>query len=174
MSIAIEQQLQQARQQLSDYCCNVCQAKCCRSGCTTIKTVAAVELIIGHDSAKFRAKGYLRTNADGHLSLLHDAAMPCPKLQRNNEGIARCTVHGNESRPSVCNDYPLFLNKDRDTVIPADNCQAVQQGLLTEFFTHVQQSGYKISWTYNNGLEKSGRDCETSAGNITTLDTVDK
>ncbi|MDA3855149.1 MAG: YkgJ family cysteine cluster protein [Candidatus Woesearchaeota archaeon] len=128
--------VESARNSISDYCMNVCHAKCCQFGFLSMNHSQAI-LILG----KFE-KEYLKNNLlikkEGDKYHLNLGAKPCLKL----DDKFLCKIHLNENRPRLCKDYPLFIVGKY--VISASSCPVIEKNLLDEEFKVMESLGYKI------------------------------
>ena len=60
----------------------------------------------------------------------------CRHLAKNDI----CKVHS--KKPRVCSDYPIFIVKNY--IVTANNCPAVDEGVLNECLDELREIGYKI------------------------------
>jgi len=126
-----------ARKSISRYCIEECKAYCCRKGYLVMSKLEA-DLITKKKLTSFEKSGNIKRMADGKFSLNLDFNdLSCPSLKD-----FKCKVHKNISRPSVCKEFPLFL--EGATIRLSSRCPAVRSGLLYPYIKRILLLGYKL------------------------------
>lgn len=114
-----------ARNSLSNYCINICQAKCCRRGQLLLELKESLEI---YPHAKADDQGYVRVPLENG----------CPKLDTNFS----CTIY--EKRPRTCREYPLYPKGK--LLLVATSCEGVQKGKLDKHLQLLKKQGYQIKY----------------------------
>ncbi|MCH8519137.1 MAG: YkgJ family cysteine cluster protein [Nanoarchaeota archaeon] len=128
---------QKARESLSNYCINICGAKCCKVGKLLLQTNQEVETISGVEHiGKFIEDKTLERTQNGFMTYNLEKE-PCRHLKEN----VFCSIHKSDKKPIICNDYPLFLTKKY--VIASQQCPAVVGGELNTYIKEIKKLGYK-------------------------------
>jgi len=125
---------QAARDSIGSYCMTVCKSKCCRRGFLSLND-DQVATVIGPDPKMHEHR--LEVIRSG-IQLLDIRSQACPALTADN----KCSVYGSKLRPKACNDYPLFLHGTM--VVVAQDCLAVQNGLLDPYLKDLKGKGARI------------------------------
>ncbi|MFH1276260.1 MAG: YkgJ family cysteine cluster protein [Candidatus Woesearchaeota archaeon] len=129
----------EARKGISRFCYEECHALCCRKGFLPVK-LKELQMIAKDKLVDSCLNGHVNKNSDGNYSLFmgkFDA--PCPALLDH-----KCTIHSSKSRPQVCRDYPIFLDREKKEVKLSPKCPAVQENKFYGYEAKMQALGYKI------------------------------
>lgn len=131
-----EELANKARESLSTYCFTECKAKCCRKGFLLLKA-EEVPLMQGVDKEKLKV---IPTAEDGREFVLNlgEKETGCPNLQDY-----KCMIHKNPNRPKACQDFPLFIWKNK-TIMVTHACPGVRENMLYPFLAEFKMKGYKI------------------------------
>ncbi|MFP4401603.1 MAG: YkgJ family cysteine cluster protein [Candidatus Nanoarchaeia archaeon] len=128
---------QEARDSLSSFCMNVCGAKCCKVGKLLLQSDEEVETISGAENiGQYLEDGTLERTQNGFMTYDLEK-QPCQHLKES----VLCSIHKSEKKPTICNDYPLFLTKQY--VIASEQCLGVVSGELDTFIAKIKALGYK-------------------------------
>lgn len=121
-----------ARESISSYCIDECGAYCCRKGQLTLN-VDNVLLFVDTVAIGVNNKTIKKLKFDYIL----DMNKGCPNLDG-----AKCKIHTNVNRPTVCLEFPLFLESGIVRLSP--KCPAIQAGKMYPFVTELINCGYKL------------------------------
>ena len=125
-----------ARSKISDYCINTCKAKCCNVGKLLLQTNEEVETICGEENiSKYAEEGIIEKTQNNFVTYALEK-QPCRHLKDN----VFCTIHKEDRKPTICDDYPLFLTKTY--VIASPQCPAVTHGEMDEEIEKIKQLGF--------------------------------
>lgn len=127
-----------ARASISNYCINICEAKCCRSGKLLLQGANEVKAVLHtqEHAQNLINKGILtpgNNSGNFHLNL---EKTNCLNLIQN-----KCSIHKDPLKPKICDDYPLFFVKGYVLASPA--CNAVRDGLLDSYIEKLIKLGIK-------------------------------
>ena len=129
--------LKNARNSISDFCMNECKSLCCRKGKLILLSDLEITAVVGDKKNEYLKDGTLVQSESGNL--IYDfSKVPCKNLF--NESL--CKIHKSNSRPKVCQDYPLFLKNNY--VIKASTCPAIENGLIDKELKEIEKLGYII------------------------------
>ncbi len=133
----IDHILRKARQSISSFCYEECNAFCCRK-CYLILKPSQVDEVTQGRKTEMMKDGLLTEMKDGRYSMYMGAAdLPCPSLKEN-----KCSIHTSRKRPKTCRDFPIFV-KD-DMVLLSPRCLAVRMGLLYPYVKRLMMLGYRV------------------------------
>ena len=109
-----------------DYCADVCQARCCRSGNIYFDPKYIDLITLGHPELVRVNQGVV------WLSIKHG----CPSLSDDN----RCMIYDEKGRPDCCRDMPLkYRERGEERFLKIHLCPAVEDGILNEHLKAVLQ-----------------------------------
>lgn len=132
-----QQIAKQARKSISKYCIEECKAYCCRKG-YLILTEKECELVALGRKADLITKNLLKHLPASKYSLnIGSKDAPCPCLKD-----FMCTIHKRKYRPTVCKDFPLFL--ENNEIRLSTRCPAVTAGLFYPYVHRLIKLGYTI------------------------------
>ena len=126
-----------ARNSISDYCINVCKAKCCKRGKLVLFNDSEICAIVGKNKTKYLKNKILEKSKITKNYYYNLEKEPCKNLLQND----LCSIHKDKNKPKICDDYPIFLTKK--CVIIAKDCEAAQNNLLEKYITEIESLGYK-------------------------------
>lgn len=117
----IEDLANKARNSISTFCSEECQAYCCRKGYLVMKP-DEVKVVTHGNNAPLEKEGLLKQLPNGNFSLhMSKREQGCTSLDNNN----RCTIYHDVKRPKTCHDFPIFIRKKQIFFSP--RCLAVKQ-----------------------------------------------
>ena len=126
----------EARNSISSFCINECNAYCCRKGYLTLSD-SEMKLIVGDLEEELIEKDILKSVKDGEWALfLGTPGLPCPRLKDS-----KCTIHDNPGRPSTCDQFPLFVLEGKNLRL-SNRCLAVKQMKLYPYVKQLREMGY--------------------------------
>ena len=131
----IDKIAQEARDSLSNYCMNICGAKCCKHGKLLLQTNEEVETISGKENIYEYGKEGILEKTENNFMTYDLERQPCRHLKE----LVLCSIHKSDSKPQICNDYPLFTTKKY--VIASQQCPAVVAGELDEYIEKIKELG---------------------------------
>jgi Fe-S-cluster containining protein len=135
----IDANIQIARNRLGSYCMNECKAYCCRKGHLPLKE-SEIETVTHQDKTSLLKQGVLKKNENETYSLyMGDYTTPCPSL---NTKAFTCSIHSNEKRPKICNDFPIF--RHHDMIFISHRCLAVQEQFFYPEIHEWKILGYRV------------------------------
>lgn len=133
----IHKLLDEARNSISDYCINVCNAGCCRKGFLGINSIDELKTITQNTHEKLIEEGVIeKVNENKYYQNFNKK--PCVSLTKD----FLCSVHKDKNRPILCKDYPLF--KAKNFIISSSACPAVTENKFEEYFKKIEKLGFKI------------------------------
>ncbi|MBI3033470.1 hypothetical protein HYY69_08405 [Candidatus Woesearchaeota archaeon] len=110
-----------ARNSISNFCSEECQAYCCRKGYLVMKP-DEVAVVTHNKVVELTKEGLLKQLPNENFSLhMSKREHGCTSLDKNN----RCTVYNNKKRPKTCHDFPIFIRGKQIFFSP--RCLAVKQ-----------------------------------------------
>ncbi len=134
----INQIISEARNSISDYCMNICEAKCCKFGKLVLFNKKEIEFICNGKEEEFLKKKILEPSRDGNYTFNHELA-GCPHLTKDN----KCSNWNHPNRPRICSDFPLFLMQNK-YLITADICPAIKKNKFEKYFDKLKKYGIII------------------------------
>jgi len=123
-------------------CVSECKALCCRSGVTDMSP-NEVDLVCGEKRLDLERAGNLLLLDSGDYRLLFNNNVRCPSLVHEN-GKAFCNIHNNPDKPSMCGDYPFFIDSKAKVVNVMTNCPVVLGDELKPFLRRITNLGYEV------------------------------
>jgi Fe-S-cluster containining protein len=115
---------------ISSYCLYTCKSSCCKQGKLGITSKEKYKL--------FLAKALRPVTVEERYETQFINLEPqCPCL----DGVY-CVLYEGEQRPFACQRFPLFLR--RKTIVVANWCPAVQNGILDELIKDLENEGFVI------------------------------
>lgn len=119
-----------ARNSISNFCSEECQAYCCRKGYLVMKP-DEVKVVTHSKVAELINEGLLKELPNENFSLhMSKREQGCTSLDNNN----RCTIYTNPKRPKTCHDFPIFIRGKQIFFSP--RCLAVKQ---RKFFPYEKE-----------------------------------
>ncbi len=135
----INQLANEARNSISDYCINECNAYCCRKG-YLILNEAEKNITVGSKEIEFSKNNDLKKLDDDKYSLhLGGQTGSCPSLVNN-----MCMIHKDPARSSTCKDFPIFI-EDNNKIRLSPRCPAVKNNQLYAYSYQFVQLGFEIN-----------------------------
>lgn len=127
----------EARNAISSFCVDECQAYCCRKG-YLILSAKEKDLLIGSLEDSFVQKEILKPlDFNEYALFMGSPGQPCPKLDGS-----KCTIHTNLGRPETCRRFPVFIYGKK--VRFSSRCLAVKQGKMYPFIKQFMAEGYEV------------------------------
>lgn len=126
-----------ARNSISDYCINICKSKCCKREKLVLFNDLEVNAIVGSKKDEYLSKKVLEKNEVTQNYYYDLEKKPCRNLTNDN----LCLIHKDKNKPTICDDYPIFLTNR--AVILAPDCDAAINGLLDNYICEIKKLGYK-------------------------------
>lgn len=123
-----------ARKSISNYCIGECKSFCCRKGFLII-TQKESDLITGGKTEEFEKSGLIIEIAE--KSYVLDLGKTCPSFKDS-----KCTIHTNPERPTVCKEYPIFI--EDKSIRFSEGCPAVRNKMLYPYEKQFLELGYKL------------------------------
>lgn len=144
LNLTIDEYLQSARDKVSEYCRNECNALCC-SNDTRVKTQNPndVRILLGLDkyaNLKDFAKEDSRLKINGfwfryNYTIILD---PCSNLV---SGL--CNIYNSPEKPNICSEFPII--KRKQVILLASKCPAVRNLKIKDDLKLLNLIGYDIS-----------------------------
>lgn len=131
--------LNDARNSISSYCINECNAHCCKTGKLFLFSKDEVSAITNNNTQKYIDNKNITKNEFGNFYFDLEQNGGCPNL---NLKTSLCKIHKNKNKPIICNDFPLF--KAKEYIVSAGVCPAVKNKMFTIYFKKIEELGYKI------------------------------
>jgi Fe-S-cluster containining protein len=133
-----------ARDSLSNYCFSECKAYCCRSG-HLLLTAKEADSVMKVNKSELNLLN-VSDNVEGIRYVLdlsrNDTA--CPNLKD-----FKCIEHKNTDRPAACQEFPLFIRKDK-VVFVTFRCPGAKENKLYPFLARFKKMGYDIVYDQEN------------------------
>ena len=130
----IEKITNKARNSISKFCIEECDAYCCRKGHLAI-TIKEADLITDKKTKELENSEKLIKKDELSYALNLDGG--CPSLKE-----FKCTIHKNKGRPKVCKEFPVFI--EGEFIRFAEGCHAVRKGLLFPYEKRFLRLGFHI------------------------------
>lgn len=127
-----------ARNSISSYCINDCQAKCCKHGALLLQSEQELHTIIENKKKQLLKKNILKVTEQGNYTLNFDKWGHCKNLSEEN----LCQIHKNPKRPRICGDFPLFVFKQYYS-LATEFCPAAKAGLLDKYCKQIEELGQR-------------------------------
>ena len=138
--MSIQELAKEARQSISEYCMNECNAYCCRKGFLEINE-EEINLLAGNKRQQLEKDEFIKVLGDNKFSLNFTNNLGgCPALRGS-----KCSVHKDPLRPSTCDKYPIFINESKKEIRLSPRCFAVKENKLYPFVHDALKLGYKIN-----------------------------
>jgi len=133
----------EARNSISSYCMNECNAYCCRKGYLILSKEELI-LLVGNKRKELEDKEFIKILPNDKFSLnLGNHLGSCPQLKDS-----KCLIHKNPQRPSTCNSFPIFINEDKKEIRLSPRCFAVKENKLYPYIRQFLELGFKINEDY--------------------------
>lgn len=132
-----------ARDSISDYCMNECNAYCCRKG-FLILTEEELDLLTGSKREELEAKEFIKPQDNNKFSLNFSNHLgSCPQLKDS-----KCLIHKNPKRPSTCEKFPIFVDEEKKEIRLSPRCFAVKENKLYPYIHQFLELGFKVNEDY--------------------------
>ncbi|MCK5026271.1 MAG: YkgJ family cysteine cluster protein [Nanoarchaeota archaeon] len=144
LKLTIDEYLQSARDKVSEYCRNECNALCCSNGAQVeILNPNDVRILLGLDkytNLKDFAKKDARLKVDGFWFRYNYTITlnPCSNL---DGGL--CNIYNSPEKPNICSEYPII--KEKQMILLASKCPAVRDLKIKDDLELVNIMGYIIN-----------------------------
>jgi len=146
LKLNLDECLQFARDRVSEYCINECNALCCKNG-IYIQTIDPDEvrmLLKLDNSVKLKdfAKEDERLDIKrfGFVKKGYNVLLdPCIYLEDR-----LCSIYNDVRKPKICSQYPII--KDKLTILLSSKCPAVKQLKIEDALENVTLIGYDINY----------------------------
>lgn len=136
----IQELVSEARNSISEYCMNECNAYCCRKGYLLL-TEKELDLIAGDKRQELEDNEFIKKQDNNLFSLsLSNNTGHCPRLEGS-----KCTIHKNPNKPSTCEKFPIFLNEEKKEIRLSPRCFAVKENKLYSYTHQFLKLGFKIN-----------------------------
>jgi Fe-S-cluster containining protein len=135
-----EQIAAKARNSISEFCMNECEAYCCRKGyiiineyqLNLIATKEKKELLLKEEKIKeLFVSGKFLVDFSNSLG-------GCPALDGT-----KCTIHKNPNRPNACKEFPIFIYGNQIKISP--KCPAHQNNKFYPYIKEFEKLGFELS-----------------------------
>jgi Fe-S-cluster containining protein len=133
----IDKILKTARNSISDYCINTCNAKCCRKGELFLINKKEIEFICGNEIDLCLKNKILYKSEYGNYRYRLEKKS-CPHLSYD----FKCNAWKDKERPQICKDFPLIFNNG--IVFASNFCPAVIENKFEKYFKKIEEIGIKI------------------------------
>ncbi len=132
----IKQILSDARNSISDYCINNCNALCCKTEGLILLNDKEIDFICGNKKCEYLKNGILSKTKDNNYKYDLEKKS-CKHLGKD----FKCSNHHKNGYPRVCSDYPIFIVKGY--IITSSLCLAVVFGKLDLYIKNLEKLGLK-------------------------------
>ncbi|MGV8169264.1 MAG: YkgJ family cysteine cluster protein [Candidatus Nanoarchaeia archaeon] len=141
-----------ARESISKYCYEECNARCCRTGYLLLTPKEVVVVQGTHEKKLEMIPAHTKLDENAQVLHLESRHNGCPNLQN-----FKCIIHKNPERPKTCKDFPLFIWKDKVIMVTCE-CPAVRANKLYPYLSEFKKKGYKLVYTPRTNRDDNEND----------------
>ena len=135
----IEELANEARESISEFCMNECNAYCCRKGFLILNEEELKETV-GNKKEILEKENNLIKKEDGTFSLNFSNSLGgCPSLRGS-----KCLIHKSDKRSKTCHRYPIFINEKNKTIRISRRCLAKKENMFYLFEHKAIELGFKL------------------------------
>jgi Fe-S-cluster containining protein len=133
----IEILVQEARNSISRFCYEECNAYCCKKGYLILSEEEIELMIIRDKEGLIKEKSLYKMPDDKYAFNLNNKFGFCPRLVDN-----KCTIHKHPNRSLTCKKFPIFVFAK--SIKLSNRCLAVREGKLYAYIHKFKKMGYQV------------------------------